>query len=51
MAVISGKRDLMALIVEKSLEYLHMTDPSCEVVVQDITTQYENLLDQTMALI
>ena len=37
LAVVSGKRDLLSLIVEKTLEYLHVTDPSCELVVQDIT--------------
>ena len=45
LAVVSGKRDLLSLIVEKTLEYLHVTDPSCELVVQDITAQFENILD------
>lgn len=51
LAVVSGKRDLMALLVDKTLEYLRVTDPSCEIVVQDITTQYELLLENAIQLI
>ena len=38
LAVVSGKRDLMTLLVDKTLEYLRVTDPSCEIVVNDIAT-------------
>ena len=33
LAVISGKRDLMTLLVDKTLEYLRVSDPSCEIVI------------------
>ena len=36
LAVISGKRDLMTLLVDKTLEYLRVSDPSCEIVIQEI---------------
>ena len=51
LAVISGKRDLMTLLVDKTLEYLRVTDPSCEIVIQDIATQYESLLDGAIQLV
>jgi len=44
-AVISGKRDLMALLVEKTLDYLRCVDPYAEVVLQELATQYETLID------
>ena len=47
----SGKRDLITLLVDKTLEYLRVTDPSCEIVVQDIATQYESLLDTCAQLV
>ena len=50
-AVISGKRDLMALLVEKTLEYVRVVDPPAEIVIQEIATQYENLIDQALNLV
>ena len=44
-AVIQGKRDLMALLVDKSLEYLRVLDPTSEVVMQEIAAQYETMID------
>ena len=49
--VISGKRDLMQLLVEKTLEYHKVVDPQAEVVLQELATQYENLIDQGLNLI
>ena len=49
-AVISGKRDLMQLLVEKTLEYMRVIDPQAEIVLQELATQYENLIDQALAL-
>ena len=43
--VIAGKRDLMQLLVEKTLEYFREVDPSAEVVLQELATQYENMID------
>jgi len=43
--VISGKRDLMGLLVEKTLEYQRVVDPQAEVVLQELATQYESLID------
>ena len=37
-AVITGKRDLMQLLVEKTLEYQRVVDPSSEVVLQELAT-------------
>lgn len=48
LAVISGKRDLMTLLVDKTLEYLRVSDPSCEIVIQEIAAQYEYLLDSSI---
>ena len=33
LAIMSGKRDLITLLVDKTLEYLRVTDPSCEIVI------------------
>ena len=49
-AVISGKRDLMQLLVEKTLEYMRVIDPQAEIVLQEMATQYETLIDQCLAL-
>ena len=49
-AVITGKRDLMQLLVEKTLEYHRVVDPSSEVVLQELATQYENMIDQALNL-
>lgn len=43
--MISGKRELMALLVEKTEEYLKVVDPQCNTVLQDVTLQYEQLID------
>ena len=32
-AIISGKRDLMQLLVEKTLEYQRVVDPQAEIVL------------------
>ena len=37
-AVISGKRDMMQLLVEKTLEYFRAVDPLAEVVITDLAT-------------
>ena len=44
-AVVSGKRDMMQLLVEKTLEYFRAVDPSAEIVLSDLATQYEALID------
>ena len=49
-AVISGKRDLMQLLVEKTLEYHRAVDPQAEIVLTDLATQYEALIDTAMSL-
>jgi len=49
-AVISGKRDLMSLLVEKTLEYQRVVDPQAEIVLQELATQYENLIDAALSL-
>ena len=49
--VISGKRDMMQLLVEKTLEYHRVVDPNAETVVQELATQYENLIDQAINLV
>lgn len=49
-AVISGKRDLMQLLVEKTLEYQRTVDPPAELVFTELATQYEALIDSAMAL-
>ena len=50
-AVISGKRDLMQLLVEKTLEYQRVVDPQAEVVMQELATQYEALIDTSLNLL
>ena len=50
-AVISGKRDLMNLLVDKTLEYFRTVDPNAEVVLQEMATQYETLIDQGINLL
>ena len=45
-AVISGKRDLMQLLVEKTLEYQRIVDPQAEIVLQELCAQYETIIDQ-----
>ena len=49
-AVISGKRDMMQLLVEKTLEYFRAVDPQAEIVLTDLATQYESLIDQALAM-
>ena len=49
-SAISGKRELMTLLLEKTLEYLKCCDPSCEVAVREIATLYETLLDAALEL-
>jgi len=51
LAVISAKRDLMNLLVEKSIEYLGITDPNAEPVFGEIVTQYDTMIDQGLSLI
>ena len=46
--MISGKRDLMSLLIEKTLEYQRVVDPQAEIVLQELATQYENLIDQAL---
>ena len=38
----------MQLLVEKSLEYFRAVDPQAEVVLTDLATQYESLIDQAL---
>ena len=40
----------MQLLVEKTLEYMRVIDPQAEIVLQELATQYENLIDQALAL-
>ena len=49
--VISGKRDMMQLLVEKTLEYHRIVDPNAETVLSELATQYENLVDQAINLV
>ena len=49
--VISGKRDLMQLFVDKTLEYHRAVDPLAELVLSELATQYELLVDQALNLI
>ena len=49
-AVISGKRDMMQLLVEKTLEYFRAVDPQAEMVLTDLATQYESLIDQALSM-
>lgn len=41
----------MQLLVEKLLEYERVVDPQAEMVLQELCTQYENLIDQSLALV
>ena len=43
--VIQGKRDLMSLLVEKTLDYFKYADPQAEIVLQELFTQYETIID------
>ena len=49
--VISGKRDMMQLLVEKTLEYHRIVDPNAETVLSELATQYETLVDQAINLV
>lgn len=40
----------MALLVDKTLEYMSVVDPYAEVVIQEIATQYETFIDQAINL-
>ena len=40
----------MQLLVEKTLEYHRAVDPQAEIVMTDLATQYEALVDSAMAL-
>ena len=37
-------------MVEKTLEYMRVIDPQAEIVLQEMATQYETLIDQALAL-
>lgn len=41
---------MMQLLVEKTLEYFRAVDPQAEIVLTDLATQYESLIDQALAL-
>ena len=49
--VIARKRELMLLLVEKSLEYFKQCEPASEIVVQEIIIQYESLIDASLKLV
>ena len=49
--VVQGKRDLMKLLVDKTSQYLQCCDPACEIVVQEMTAQYESLIESMMLLL
>ena len=36
---------MMQLLVEKTLEYFRVVDPQAEIVLTDLATQYEALID------
>ena len=40
----------MQLLVEKTLEYHRAVDPQAEIVLTDLATQYEALVDSAMTL-
>ena len=44
-AVITGKRDLLQLLVDKTLEYHRVVDQNAEVVLQELAAQYEHMVD------
>ena len=50
-AVIMGKRDMMQLLVEKTLEYFRLVDPQAEIVLTDLATQYESLIDNALNMV
>ena len=41
----------MQLLVEKTLEYQRVVDPQAEVVIQELATQYESLIDASLSLL
>ena len=41
----------MQLLVEKTLEYQRVVDPQAEVVMQELATQYEALIDASLNLL
>ena len=49
-AFIAGKRNLMKVLVEKTVEYYKHCDPNSEVVVQEISAQYEAIIDASLKL-
>ena len=45
-----GKRDLMNLLLEKTLEYFKVTDYRGEIAIKELATLYEMLVDSTLDL-
>ena len=41
----------MNLLVDKTLEYHRAVDPQAEIVLTDLATQYEALIDSAMNLV
>ena len=41
---------MMALLLEKTLEYLKYCDSNCELVITEIATLYEVIIDKTLLL-
>lgn len=39
---------MMQLLVDKTLEYFRKVDPQAEIVLTDLATQYEALIDQAI---
>ena len=47
---LQGKRDLMNLLLEKTLEYFKVTDYRGEIAIKELATLYEMLIDSTIDL-
>ena len=45
-----GERDLMNLLLEKTLEYFKVTDYRGEIAIKELATLYEMLVDSTLDL-
>ena len=50
-AVIEGKKSLIALLVEKTVDYLKQCDVSCGLVMQEITSQFDSIIKTLVDLI
>ena len=49
--MVDGKRNLLALLVEKTVEYLKQCDVSCGLVMQEITSQLDSIIKTLVDLV